>query len=546
MEKICLNILEKYYHQTHLRFETINIDSHWLSDLDIFVKNGLYEKLNYNHSIFGKTYLSLSLKNPIFNYKNQLPIIKDLDIMGNENIIQIRNILKQVNLDSNDILWFWKEPSKKEKLLLEQVTLPDNKYIDLNGKVYIVVFYFVLKTYLMPIYQIISPIIGFILPYFVVKYWMKLPINITLYWKLMYSLIPSLLIPKRSNIIMSTIGYLTGFLYLYNIYHITTEYLRYYRINYYISEKISKLANFYRSLIKLNILIPNKFHKQFNLSELDYLKNYVQNNYFGTAIYYYKNFMKNDKTKLEKLFMLYGYLENTVSTLDFYQKIGYLGYPLCFSHISSEIELNTKNIWSPCLISNKPVYNSLKQDNTIVLTGPNGSGKSQLMKSVFYNVLLTYMYGFACASWFQIPKFTYLFTHIKKEDQEGKYSLFQSEISHLSKIVNHCESNIFFGLFDEMCTSTNFYEGSACCYAITDYLSKKNGLSIVATHFKILNKLNENNDSIKNMKMRINGMKNFTFQVIDGINEINLALEILKDDKTLNKLYFPCQNILNN
>jgi hypothetical protein len=195
-----------------------------------------------------------------------------------------------------------------------------------------------------------------------------------------------------------------------------------------------------------------------------------------------------------------------------------------------------KNAYFPAVIKN-PVKNSYSLDKHLLITGPNAAGKTTLLKTTFFNILLSQQVGFGFYSSAEITLFTHLHCYLNIPDTSGRDSLFQAEARRckniLSTIQYSSKSEKHFCIFDELYSGTNPYEAISSAVSFLKYINKhKNVNYILTTHFIDLCKKLENNKVNMNCHMNIVENDNnfrYTYELKPGISSIKGGVKVLSD-----------------
>lgn len=136
---------------------------------------------------------------------------------------------------------------------------------------------------------------------------------------------------------------------------------------------------------------------------------------------------------------------------------------------------------------------------TMIITGPNMSGKSSYMRSVCLSIILGHIGCFIPSTESEIGFIDGVFTRVGASDDiiHGQ-STFLVEMSEISYILNNCTKDSFV-ILDEVGRGTSTYDGISLAWSIIEYLNNKvNCKTLVATHYHLLNKMEENFKGIKN------------------------------------------------
>ena len=150
-----------------------------------------------------------------------------------------------------------------------------------------------------------------------------------------------------------------------------------------------------------------------------------------------------------------------------------------------------------------------------------------------------------------LTPFSFVDTILNIKDNVGKESLFEAQVNRYMKFINAQKSfntNQFtFCIMDELFTATNYKEGVAGAYILTeDTIQIPNNISIITTHFELLTKLaKKNKQKIKNMKMAYEN-NNYTYKLTDGtyVNHF-IATNILKETGINQSLVKGIENLSN-
>jgi DNA mismatch repair ATPase MutS len=185
-----------------------------------------------------------------------------------------------------------------------------------------------------------------------------------------------------------------------------------------------------------------------------------------------------------------------------------------------------------------PVANSFKiktASSFSIITGTNMSGKSTFLKQCGLLQIMsqTGSYVPATASTFSIKQNIFSLCGDYSENGNSKSS-FEKEMSEIDCILKNLNSNSLI-LIDELCRSTNYYEGLALAIAICEYMMSKlndfqsndnqNITILFATHFKELAYFDYLYPKTKTYQMKsIEDLKSnkdvSTFKLDDGVCNI--------------------------
>ncbi len=222
---------------------------------------------------------------------------------------------------------------------------------------------------------------------------------------------------------------------------------------------------------------------------------------------------------------------------------------MCWVNFRKESELpyfSVTDCYHPCL-TNIPFEKVVKNDismskeniSNIILTGPNAGGKSTLIKSAMLSILLAQTLTVANGSAMEITPFTFINTQINIPDCKGKQSLFEAEMmrskNNFDVIGKLGPGKFSIIAMDEIFSSTNPIEGMAGAYAIARKLGENhNVMNIISTHYAFLTKLEKKeNGMYKNYKMNVdldenNMVVSYPYKLYRGVSKQYIALELLR------------------
>lgn len=131
------------------------------------------------------------------------------------------------------------------------------------------------------------------------------------------------------------------------------------------------------------------------------------------------------------------------------------------------------------------VANSIDLNGTLIITGPNTGGKTVFIKQVGLAIVCAFANIPVCAQYFVVGKVSNVFAIIGDEQETESLSTFSSNMIRLKNIIDNADENSLI-LLDEPGSGTSPDEAYAIVYAIVKYLSKKNPMLIMSTHYRNL------------------------------------------------------------
>ncbi len=130
-----------------------------------------------------------------------------------------------------------------------------------------------------------------------------------------------------------------------------------------------------------------------------------------------------------------------------------------------------------------PVDIALRRGATVV-TGANMGGKSVALRAVVLNTLLAHMGFFVFAQRAEVPLFDeILFIAEDGQSVQQGLSSFGAEITALDRALTRCEGRFCLLVLDEFARGTNPEEGRRIVAALVRYLSGRDVVALLATHY---------------------------------------------------------------
>ena len=251
------------------------------------------------------------------------------------------------------------------------------------------------------------------------------------------------------------------------------------------------------------------------------------------------------KADIEELLMAIGELDAYRSCASLFQEFKNKNVSFCFARYKEDNRpsIKMKRFWNPFINADTVVTNSIylagPENRNMIITGPNASGKSTLIKAIPINLILAQSIGLAAAEYLEITPFYKIATYLNiVDDIASGNSLFKAQVLRAQEIVNlveHTPKNLFsFVALDEMFNGTSAKESPAAAYAVIKHLGiYENNISIIATHFPLLTKLEKENSAFANYKVSVivddTGI-HYPFTIEKGISDQHVALDILRQE----------------
>jgi DNA mismatch repair protein MutS len=546
---------------SNIQKNKIDVNENLYQDLEVFVSynhdinDTVYKKINYTKTQLGNHYLQQILLNPTKNIeqlKKRQQFIKSL-IENTQKQKNVNDLLEQLKECQNDGLWTWKEKSPEFNQLFEILYFKNPYLQPFNSSEWFLKIYNYFQIIFLPIYGLIAPILFFIIPYVILRFFFGLKLPFMFYFKIIKSTLfgggISSLFGNSGVIKIGQLLYqaLTVFLYCYGIYNSFKAAYTLNNIIDLIHQKVNSLAKF----IKTSYQLYQECKTIFTLEPLTVSYLELWDNIFDKDPYLLSDKGKilrtfflvsignEGKTRLTPLLQMVGMIDafNSIATLhiinkDFYTHPEYLLY-------TDKPILESNDIWHPFLDSSKSVKNDFKLGNdfpnNMLITGPNASGKSTFIKSVVLGVLMAQTISIVPCKKMIMSPFQLLNTYLNIPDAKGRESLFEAEMyrakNHITAVNALTNRDFSLVVMDEIFNSTNYEEGVAGAYIIGKELGRiNNSLSIITTHFGYLTKLSKTGHFTNYMfeveKKDSQIIK--SYKIKEGTSKQYLALDLLE------------------
>lgn len=533
---------------------------------------------NFQHTLIGSEEISKKvLSTPVScikSLKERQYLIKDTESKLSQGLDQ--KLIENMKQYENDVLWLYQDLDKNIDSLQNMVYFRINVLQPLNNSGSLLSGWNIYKILVSPLIGILSPIIYFIVPYFILTYKFKLNMSLKTYIKLMYTAMTSqdfLLGGLSKYRAIKIVSYLFSMLFYFQGLFNSVEISRtLYKMSNYLVDKMNNVVSFLKdsqSLINKywdprfmscyvsdNLtLIPENEEKEY-IDKLDIIDFSLFSN-FGVQLKNYK-FVNKDiiNSVLSKVYII----DSMFSIIKFKNKNN-LVYTEFIEHHKPYMRI--KSLWHPSISLDKAVTNdvTLGNDtfvedakdakkvtipNNAIITGTNAAGKSLLIKSILVNALLSQTCTISISKSCKMTPFTLINSQISIPDCTGHESLFQAEMHRCKKNLDSLKildkNSKALIIVDEIFNSTNPVEAIAGGYSICKKMSEYSNLVMVfTTHYSYLTKLSKTN-KFKNYKMEtlfVDNAFKFTYKLKEGINKHYIALELLKkegfDDEILDE-----------
>jgi DNA mismatch repair protein MutS len=167
-----------------------------------------------------------------------------------------------------------------------------------------------------------------------------------------------------------------------------------------------------------------------------------------------------------------------------------------------------------------------------IITGPNMAGKSTYLRQVALIILLAQIGCFVPADKAKIGIVDRIFSRVGAyDDLSMGQSTFMIEMNETANILNNATDKSFI-IMDEVGRGTSTYDGLSLAWAIVEYLvENQKGLTLFATHYHQLNKLEKTYPNIKNYNVLVDeNQKNVVFlhKIVEGGTDKSYGIHVAR------------------
>ena len=431
----------------------------------------------------------------------------------------------------DDILWIYKIAEEINENNSIEILFPSSFILSyINYIETLLDIYHIYKIFFIPITSILYPISTFVAPYIYLNRYLKMNISFSSYLEIIVQIIKMLCV-STGNFRTDLIKFISIFfyigIYLYNMYQT-------YEVAYFLYSTKDKLQNKMEGLVKfvnhsLNIMnnVPKNIIEPYFNIRATYEGILINNSM--SCIY---RIWKDDILK-EKLSSLL----KTIYAVDVIYSINNLFLEKDWSVVSyNNAETKFWDAKNP-ILSDAQISNPVSLGRNIIVTGPNAGGKTTYVKTILSNVILGQTIGIAYSIKSQMILYDTVNSFMRVSDVLGNRSYFEAEAEYCLNMINKAKeinannkSALF--LMDEPMHSTPPIEGMATAYAVIEYLSKLQGITlIITTHFHRLIKLEEiYPEKFINLSVDAIPMNNkyyFPYKINRGHSYLCIAIELL-------------------
>ena len=482
----------------------------WISKLPILEGSQILIEKLIKHPINDRELL-LKRQNTLITYDIDIEILKEYE---------------------NDILWIYKIAEEINSNSSIEILFPSTFIISyINYIEQVLDLYHLYKIYFIPATSILYPLSTFLAPYVYLKNYLKLDITFTSYVEIFYNIL-QLLFKTTGNFRADITKFVSIFMYvgvyLYNMYQTYEIALFLHNTKHKLHAKMQGLVHFVRHSQNIMKNLPtNLIAPFFNIKET-YQRISINNSMTDIYRIWKDDGLKGDLSSLLKTI----YAVDAIDTINKLLLSG-TGEWSRVAYGERTLFWDAKNP----VLNITQVANPVNLDKNIIVTGPNAGGKTTYVKTILANVILGHTVGITYSVRSQMILYDTINSFMRVTDILGTRSYFEAEAEYCLNMIKKAveisatqKRGLF--LMDEPMHSTPPTEGMATAYAVIEYLSKLEGITlIITTHFHKLVKLEElypekfinlSVDAIADGKKYI-----FPYKIKRGYSYLCIAIELL-------------------
>lgn len=424
-----------------------------------------------------------------------------------------------------------------------------------------------LYNFCTPLMSLLMPIIGLIMPYFVL-YFKGIRIGFKEYMTLVRGIVLNQYIIKgllnfRKNTLQSNAYVLSSmFFYFLSIYNNIVSCVEFHGNVEFMIKFIDRYNEFISNGDKLIDSVYKYTHSKKTFKS------------FNEKMLFHKSHIQDMKrqiceiTDCDAKYMKYVKIGKMLKcnfdlfyNKNFDETIGYLIYLNNFnadlSQISTLVQDNkmnactfmkTKTSKKPAMkgsyylphINSAPISNDISMKTNMLITGPNASGKTTLIKTTLINLFLSQSLGYGCYQKCKMQLYDHYHSYLNIPDTSSRDSLFQAEARRCKEIMTFIQKHKksrHFCVFDEIYSGTNPNDAVLCATIYLKDLNKykSNVDYLLTTHYVDICENFKIEKTISNNKMKVivgeDGKINYKYKLISGISKINGGYQILEQLK---------------
>jgi hypothetical protein len=453
-------IKDQYIDVSNDVYKDTNIDK-WAVSLPVLTGSKILMEKFIKHPINDVNILNA-------RQKTQIPFDTDIELLKDYE---------------NDILWVFKISDEIKENSAIEILFPSSFIISyMNYIEQLLDLYHIYKIYIIPITTLLYPLSTVFVPYYYLNNYMHMNITLSTYLNICWNVIKMIFKSSgnlKADLMRITTFLLYLFLYVYSIYQ-TIE------IALFLYDTKDKLHN------KMTGLIQFVNHSQYIIKNLG---TNIITPFFNCPCDFQDLYVHNSMTHIYRLWKEDDFKKKITSLLKSIYAIDVIDsiYKLSFTgNYSYPTYDNSKTlIWAAKnpVLNDTQISNPVNLEKNIIITGPNAGGKTTYVKTILSNIILAQTFGMTYSIRSNIALYDTIHSFMRISDILGSKSYFEVEAEYCLNMMKKADEISQQGkrglfLMDEPMHSTPPTEGMATAYAVSEYLSKLEGINmIITTHF---------------------------------------------------------------
>jgi hypothetical protein len=438
----------------------------------------------------------------LFHYKKQSSSIHSLHESLFNEIQTIEPILKTIL-----------NPSSLEKESMEQILFSKNEHLQiLNTIPFLLLCVSLWKQYVVPLLAVFMPLFFFIVPYFTMRYYYKLPIDIGQYTKIFCV---TLGIPAS----LDHLQWKQTFQLLFTSVSIGQSIYQPIQTSFHIQTIDKELQEKTKALLQLKTIFETMYPEKKELLE-DFTDSDSYRSFASGWDFPYR---------IQLALWMIGDLE-VIHRIALHQAI----QPVSFQQTKV---VKMVELVNPLLDTATPISFLLTPKRShCLMTGPNGGGKSTVLRCILINLVFAQTLGvcFGTSSGtYSLHPFDWIQSGLQLQDLPGQLSMFEREVEFSSQALHKARkypNQRGMLLFDELFHSTNPPDGERTATLFLEQIwAFPHMSSFISTHvFSLAESSPSYVQKLCVPAEQKNGTLHFTYRLQEGICKVSSVDLVLK------------------
>ena len=420
-----------------------------------------------------------------------------------------------------------------------QVCFQGSPWSGLNAIPFALTFLSIYKSYIVPAFSVLMPLLACIFPYILLKAFYNIPISFSEYTSILWRLWNGQALPKRPQDILNAVKTPEPQVdILTRLKQLAQNGWTLFTVGQTMWQPIQQARHFMR-------LDKECLHLGEAITTVRTTASTLFTNWSAYLPSWLEKWIEHCPTESRQAFAFVMdnpfWLPQTLRALGRFEVLYALAtkVKVCVAKFVSNTTpvLILKDFGDPAIPSNKRVVSSLAlhgEYQHAIVTGPNRGGKSSFMRGVLTNLKMAHAFGCCFATKAVLTPFAWIGDGLRLDDLPGTQSMFEREVGFASGVLQKAASpspSFGFVIYDELFHSTNPPDAKRTSELFCSSLWKSTQcLSLVSTHIYSLAETAPS--SVKRLCLASwkmpNGKYKFSYKVQTGICEISSVDLLLK------------------